>query len=48
MKEVKTCQDCGMEFRSKAGCSRHKKVTYCDCETWKCHFSSRQAELKKW
>ena len=25
MKEVKTCQECGIEFRSKMGFSRHKK-----------------------
>ena len=35
MKGVKTCQECGMEFRSKGDFSRHKKVAYCHCQTWK-------------
>ena len=48
MKDVKTRQECGMEFRSKGAFSRHKKVTYCHCQTWKLHLSCRQAKLKKW
>ena len=35
MKEFKTCQECGMEFRSIGSFGTHKKVTYCHCNTRK-------------
>ena len=47
MKKVKSCQECGLEFRSKGGFSRHKKVTDCHCQTWKLHSICCQAKLKK-
>ena len=48
MKEFKTCQECGMEFRSIGSFGTQKKLLIVTVRQGKGHLSCRQAKLKKW